>query len=515
MGRKTTGNVEVRNGRPYAIRVSMPDGGPPVRFRIKPEWSPEMIEAKREYYVEAVVSGRVERDPETKAATVMPATVKGEETFAAWSERWLGHREARGMSSVATDRSRLKLHVLDVLGRKPMATVTREDVGALVARLDEKIADGRIEWKTAHNAWGTVTRMFRDASRSKVAALRCRDDNPTREVEGPDRGAKKAKSYLYPNEVSALLSCSSIPIRWRQLYAIAVYTYARAGELAALTWHDVDLEGGVIHIHRAEDRSKGTIKTTKELGTRRVPIEPALVPLLEALRPDTDEEPSAAGLRIVNIPESGIAAMLRRHLLKAGVTRDELHTGDVARKPLTFHDLRATGITFLALRGDEPLAIMRRAGHTDFKTTSLYVREAEVLGASVGAPFPTLPPALFLPPITATGSVSGGKQAQKRSHLGDLNPGDGQKPAEKGTSRGSLPPLPEGPKSAIAGRVAETVAVISDPLEAALIGALRVATEAGDLEKIAAIVAEVKAVREARGGGNVVALDQARRRGRS
>jgi hypothetical protein len=75
--------------------------------------------------------------------------------------------------------------------------------------------------------------------------------------------------------------------------------------------------------------------------------------------------------------------------------------------------------------------------------------------------------------------------------------------------------LPEGPKSAIPGDVADTGAAISDPLEAALIGALRVATEAGDLEKIAAIVAEVKARREARAGGNVVALDAARRRGRS
>ena len=43
------------------------------------------------------------------------------------------------------------------------------------------------------------------------------------------------------DEVVALLSCTKVPIHWRVLYAVAIYTGARAGELAALSAPDADL----------------------------------------------------------------------------------------------------------------------------------------------------------------------------------------------------------------------------------------------------------------------------------
>jgi hypothetical protein len=53
----------------------------------------------------------------------------------------------------------------------------------------------------------------------------------------------------------------------------------------------------------------------------------------------------------------------------------------------------------MAVRGDEPLRIMQRAGHTDFKTTQLYVREAENLRTAIGAPFPPLPASIVRPVV--------------------------------------------------------------------------------------------------------------------
>lgn len=67
-----------------------------------------------------------------------------------------------------------------------------------------------------------------------------------------------------------------------------------------------------------------------------------------------------------------------------------------------FHDPRATGITWLAARGDDPLRIMQRAGHSSFSMTQIYIREAENLGASFGTVFPPLPADLLSPIVTAT-----------------------------------------------------------------------------------------------------------------
>ena len=58
---------------------------------------------------------------------------------------------------------------------------------------------------------------------------------------------------------------------------------------------------------------------------------------------------------------------------------ENLHVAvsDPTRKRLSWHDLRATGITWRAVRGDEPLKIQRAAWHSSFETTQEYIREAE------------------------------------------------------------------------------------------------------------------------------------------
>lgn len=120
-------------------------------------------------------------------------------------------------------------------------------------------------------------------SDAKDRTLRIREDNPAEHVSAPDRGLLRAKSYLYPSEFRRLVGHERIDVAFRIVYAVAVYTYARAGELVALGPSDVDLEHGVIHITKSVDRETGNVKPTKSGTTRRIPIERELGPLLERL----------------------------------------------------------------------------------------------------------------------------------------------------------------------------------------------------------------------------------------
>ena len=101
---------------------------------------------------------------------------------------------------------------------------------------------------------------------------------------------------------------------------------------------------------------------------------------------------------MAHVPDRTHASeILREHLERAGVTRPELTTNDDTNKNIRFHDLRSTGLTWLALRGDEPLKIQYRAGHRDFEMTQVYIRTAENLrtsGEAIGEPFPELPASL-------------------------------------------------------------------------------------------------------------------------
>jgi hypothetical protein len=91
------------------------------------------------------------------------------------------------------------------------------------------------------------------------------------------------------------------------------------------------------------------------------------------------------------------ATDLRKHLEAAQVRRAALFRNDATSKRLRFHDLRGTGLTWMAIRGDDPLKMQQRAGHTTFEMTRKYTRTAEAVGEAIGAVFPLLPPCLLSP----------------------------------------------------------------------------------------------------------------------
>ncbi|MGA2448065.1 MAG: hypothetical protein ABTD50_05265 [Polyangiaceae bacterium] len=205
--------------------------------------------------------------------------------------------------------------------------------GAVKWRKDAKILAGELAWKTAANVWTVVTTMADDMVNAKSSTLRIREANPCKDVRPPDRGVKKAKQYQ---------------------------------ELRRLA-------------------------ETKSRHTRRVPIEPNLLPLLRAMH----TESGGKGPVLTLTAQSNIARKLRFLLRKAGMTRPELHKGSPTRKPMTWHDLRATGATWMAVREDDPMKIKQRCGQTTFATTEICIREAESLREGFGEPFTTLPQCLF------------------------------------------------------------------------------------------------------------------------
>src|SRR5262249_20608609 len=154
----------------------------------------------------------------------------------------------------------------------------------------------------------------------------------------------------WPSEFLALVTCRRVPVRWRRLFAIAVCTYLRPGELAALQCDDIDLEHRVLHVHRAVDRVRGgALKATKTGRARRIPIERAILPLLKALVAEANGHGAVFPMPTVGV----LSTKLRRYLQRAGIRRADLFTNEATRRAITFYDLRATGITWMAIRGDD------------------------------------------------------------------------------------------------------------------------------------------------------------------
>jgi hypothetical protein len=96
--------------------------------------------------------------------------------------------------------------------------------------------------------------------------------------------------------------------------------------------------------------------------------------------------------------ERALARGLRRWLWRAEVRRAELHKPTRSSRSSVFHDLRATGATWMAVRGDEAMKIMQRCGHENIETTMGYMRTAEAVRDGFGEVFPPLPDALLRSP---------------------------------------------------------------------------------------------------------------------
>ncbi len=306
---------------------------------------------------------------------------------------WVPSRVGK-VKSLDDDIGRWRNHLRKLIGGKRMDEVTTDDLRAVVEALDKKAASPdqpRFGKKSAINCWTVAATMFDDACNSKLAALRILKANPALGVQPPDTPDEVEKQWLFPAELHQLLACEAVPIERRRLYATAVYCCTRPGEALALLWRQgLDVEHNLVRINRAWDSRKRRFNEyTKSGDSRHFAIEPILRPMLEAMfkRRRSDLVFATAGK---------LAETLRADLLTAGVDRPALHKPKPGAELMRFHDLRATGITYMAMRGDTDNDVRERAGHTDFQTTMMYIRRGhQALGSTIGDPFAPLPEGLI------------------------------------------------------------------------------------------------------------------------
>ena len=182
------------------------------------------------------------------------------------------------------------------------------------------------------NVWSCRASAFKAATNSKQRDLRVITEDPCVAVEQPgDRNTRKTrrKPFVYPKEAAAVFAWTAIPREWREVHAIAAYTYLRPGKLRALARGDVDLEAALVNVRKAWDYEAEAVKPPKTRNVvRRVPIEPALDPLLRRMR--EGKRPGDLLVPVLSPDEPTVTSSNRKasvghHLRAAGVIRAELH----------------------------------------------------------------------------------------------------------------------------------------------------------------------------------------------
>jgi integrase len=178
--------------------------------------------------------------------------------------------------------------------------------------------------------------------------------------------AEVEQKVLTNTEVGTFLKqAKSTDHRFYPMWAFALMTGMRSGEMFALRWTDIDFEGRNISVSKAWNNKNG-FTPTKTQRSRIVPISEDLLKFLKELKLQRGSESEFV---LPHCPEweNGEQARITREFCVAiGIT------------PIKFHDLRATFITNLLARGESLARVMSIVGHSQIKTTNGYLRKAGV-----------------------------------------------------------------------------------------------------------------------------------------
>ena len=166
------------------------------------------------------------------------------------------------------------------------------------------------------------------------------------------------------------------------LYALALGSGARQGELLGLSWADLDLNAGTMDVRRSLSQVKKVfiLKEPKSRSSRRTVTLPDFV--VNALR-----EHRQAALKAGLIAAPVFSTKNKTYLQKSNVLREfkllvkktnsvekkKAHEGktepDLIPDSLRFHDLRRTHASCLIGAGHSIKAVSRRLGHADITIT--------------------------------------------------------------------------------------------------------------------------------------------------
>lgn len=291
--------------------------------------------------------------------TVLPVTVA--EAIAAY----LTDYQARGGKALKPARATIDAHILPALGGKKLADLT----AAMLRKWHHALAAAPARLRTAAKA---EQRRVREVAADDPEALRARratanrvltvlkaalnlafaegyaaSDEAWRRVK-PFKGAEAPRvRYLTEEESVRLVNAS--PAGLRELVAAALLTGCRYGELAQLRVQDVNLEAGVLSIGASKSGKARHVMLTPEAirffrqqGAGKAPR------ALLLTRPDG--EPWGTAHQFRPLREACAAAKIQ--------------------PAASFHVLRHTYASRLAMRGAPMAVIAEQLGHADLKLTA-------------------------------------------------------------------------------------------------------------------------------------------------
>jgi integrase len=244
--------------------------------------------------------------------------------------------------------------------KKPASGITKADGRAVLEAMKSSAkTKGYIKYTQ-----GVIARIFDWGAEHRLIPGNL--DNPIRGIRIEYREEEKAPEILTIDEMKRLLrDAQALHHDWYPVWAMALLTGMRNGELYALLWSDIDFENLRITVSKSYQTRGRYVKSTKSGKWRTVPISSELLALLTELKVHSENRENVLP-RLETWGRGGQAKVLRTFCKGIGI------------KSVRFHALRACFATQLLAHDIAPARVMKVCGWQDMKTMQHYVRLAGV-----------------------------------------------------------------------------------------------------------------------------------------
>ncbi len=344
-------------------------------WEIKFDLGVNPLNGKREIRYASVKGAK--KDAQAKLTELLSEHARGvlvdpsKETLAAFMDRWDRDWATHNVSLKTAERYRQLMtnQIKPHLGAMPVQKVKPVHLNSLYSTLllSGGIEGGALAPMTVGHVHRLLRRIFGHAAQWGIIT-----SNPASLVH-PPRVAQSEIEIIREDEIKVVLDA----LRGRDLplYAIAMVALAtgmRRGELVALRWKDVDLDGGKLRVEQSIEQTKTGLRfkspKTKH-GRRTISIPPAVVADLRAHWKALQEQRLALGLGR-SAPDDLVFTMWDGSPRKPNaLTNDWLRASAVIGRRISLHALRHTHASSLIAAGVDILTISRRLGHANPKIT--------------------------------------------------------------------------------------------------------------------------------------------------
>lgn len=323
-----------------------------------------------EHAAQVAASARQTRKVISELHLALTAQDLPQTTMREFVDRWISRKapsvSVATLSSYKTASSRWIEHLGDQADGD-IALISRGDVTAYRDAQAEVVSP-----RTVNHRMRCLRMIFRDAIRDGLCA-----EDPTEFVESVRTGNAQERRPFTLAELRKVMEIADD--EWQSLILLGLYTGQRLGDLARLTWEDLDLVGRVLRIR--------TVKTGR---LQRISVAPPLLRHLAAREKIIGEatglmHPELGGTVLAQ--EGRVSTLSREFgdlLADAGLREQRDHQGRGSgrrgkreRYDLSFHSLRRTATSMLHEAG-VPFAVAQEfIGHDSKDVHDSYVSIGE------------------------------------------------------------------------------------------------------------------------------------------